>query len=94
MARKTNEETIKIEEMNVSHVREVKGKGRNASKTVFFTLTINGVSINNCRVVSGRNGDFIGLPQYKSGDEYYNVVWIRFSDEDQDAILQEVEAQL
>lgn len=59
---------------------------------VFFTLTINGVKIYNCRVATGKNGDFISFPQYKgSNGEYYNNVYVSLSDEDSKAILEDVQ---
>lgn len=92
MARKQNN-FIEVTEMNVDRVREVKGKGK--SKVIFFTLTLNGVSINNCKVVDGRNGEFVALPQYEGSDgNWYPIVWAKLSDEDQDKILEEVHAQL
>lgn len=92
MARVTRKENEvgKIESFEVQKVREV---GRN--KNIFFTLILNGVAINNCSVVHGRNGDFISLPQYKgSDDKYYNTVYFRFSEDDTEAILDEVSKQL
>lgn len=81
-----------IKDWNVSRARTVEGKN---GTVVFFTLEINGVSINNCRVAEGRNGDFISLPQYRGNDgKYYSHVYFRFSKEDEAAILAEVEEQI
>lgn len=77
-----------INEWEVSRVKEV-------GKTVMFSLTLNGVSINSCRVVEGKNGDFIALPSYKGSDgKYYSYVFFKFSPDDASAILAEVEKQL
>lgn len=81
-----------IKDLNVSRARTVEGKN---GTVVFFTLKINGVSINNCRVAEGKNGDFISLPQYHGNDgKYYSHVYFRFSKEDEAAILAEVEKQI
>ena len=81
-----------IDEWKVSRARTVEGKN---GTVVFFTLEINGVSINNCRVAEGKNGDFISLPQYCGNDgKYYSHVYFRFSKEDEAAILAEVEKQI
>lgn len=81
-----------IKDLNVSRARTVEGKN---GTVVFFTLEINGVSINNCRVAEGKNGDFISLPQYRGNDgKYYSHVYFRFSKEDEAAILAEVEKQI
>ena len=78
-----------VKEVNVSKARVVEGKN---GSVVFFTLELNGVTINNCRVAEGRNGDFISLPQYRGNDgKYYSHVFFRFSDDDSAAILAEVE---
>lgn len=93
MKKPTNEvQTGTIEDWKVTRARAVEGKN---GTVVFFTLEINGVSINNCRVAEGKNGDFISLPQYHGNDgKYYSHVYFRFSNEDETAILAEVEKQI
>lgn len=91
---KTNEGFIElpygaVTSFEVSNVRDINKIG------VMFTLCLNGVYINNCRVVEGKKGDFISFPSYKgSNDKYYNYVFFKFTDEDHAAILAEVEKQL
>lgn len=81
-----------VKDFEVTRVRCVDGKN---GQVIFFTLTLNGVSINNCRVAEGKNGDFISLPQYKGNDgKYYSHVYFRFSPEDEGAILKYVEEEL
>lgn len=78
-----------VESFEVSRVRQIN------SGAVFFTLKLNGVDINNCRVVEGKNGDFIAMPQYKgSNGAYYNVCYFRFSADDEKTIIAEVERAL
>lgn len=78
-----------VASFEVSKVREVSKMG------IMFTLELNGVSINNCRVVEGKNGDFISFPSYKgSNDKFYNYVYFKFTNDDLNAILSEVEKQL
>ena len=92
--KKQNEEkaTIKVVEYGVSHVRCVEGK---KGDIVFFTLLLNGVTINGCRVASGKNGDFISFPQTQGKDgNYYSVVYAPLSGEDSDAILEAVQEEL
>lgn len=82
---------IVVASHEVSRVRVVPVKGKD--DLVFFSLTLNGVSINNCRVVSGKNGDFISWPQYKgSNNQYYNVVFAKLHDEDVKMICDEIQA--
>ena len=88
---KTNEEVknIKVASFDVANVRVIGGKN---GDVVFFTLTLNEVTIYNCRVSTGRNGDFISWPQVKgTNDKYYNQVYARLSNEDQEAILNAVQ---
>lgn len=62
---------------------------------VTFDLEVNGIKIYGCRVAEGKNGDFISLPSRKGTDgKYYNHVYIPFSEEDQKAILETVEAAI
>lgn len=53
---------------------------------VLYDICIaNTVIINNCRLVSGKNGDFIATPARKAGDSYYPYAYI--SEAVQDAVL-------
>lgn len=65
---------------------------RNTDKGCFFTLILNGVTINNVKVATTKEGrDFIALPSYRGKDgRYYNTVYFRFGDGDTDRILDEV----
>ena len=84
-------EFCEVRSTEVKNVRVVDGRN---GDVVFFTLVLNGVTIYNCRVATGKNGDFISFPQYKSGDKYYNNVYVALSDEDSAAILEEVQKQI
>lgn len=53
---------------------------------VFYDIRIaNTVIIKDCRLVSGKNGDFVATPARKAGDNYYPYAYI--SEAVQDAIL-------
>ena len=53
---------------------------------VFYDICIaNTVIIKDCRLVSGKNGDFIATPARKAGDNYYPYTYI--SEAVQDAVL-------
>lgn len=53
---------------------------------VFYDICIaNTVIIKDCRLVSGKNGDFISTPARKAGDSYYPYAYI--SEAVQDAVL-------
>lgn len=52
----------------------------------FYDICIaNTVIIKDCRLVSGKNGDFIATPSRKAGDSYYPYAYI--SEAVQDAVL-------
>ena len=52
----------------------------------FYDICIcNTVIIKDCRLVSGKNGDFIATPARKAGDSYYPYAYI--SEAVQDAVL-------
>ena len=83
---------IKVTQAVVDSVRVVEINNRTQ---VFFSLTLNGVSINNCRVVEGKDGDFIGFPSRKGNDgKYYKHVYANISPEDSKKILDEVEKEV
>ena len=53
---------------------------------VFYDINIcNTVIIKDCRLVSGKNGDFIATPARKAGDNYYPYAYI--SEAVQNAVL-------
>ena len=53
---------------------------------VFYDICIaNTVIIKDCRLVSGKNGEFIATPSRKAGDNYYPYAYI--SEAAQEAIL-------
>lgn len=88
---KKNEErkTIEVRSVEVSRVRAT------TNGTVFFTLALNGVTIYDCRAMEGKNGDFVAFPSEKGKDgKYYSKVYAPLSDEDNAAIIAEVEKQL
>lgn len=62
---------------------------------VVFDVTINGVSIYNCRVVEGKNGDFISFPARKGSDgNYYSHAYIKLTEDDTKKIIGLVEKAL
>lgn len=62
---------------------------------VFFDVEINGVTIYGCKVVEGKNGDFISFPSHKGKDDkYYNHAYIKLSDEQTKEIISQVENML
>lgn len=82
-------ETINVRDVEVSRVRQTQ------NGTVFFTLKLNDVTIYDCRVVEGKNGDFVAFPSNKGSDgKYYSIVYAPLSEEDAKAIISEVEKQL
>lgn len=96
-AKKNTKETkerefIKLESYAVSNVRVVEGKN---GDLVFFTLTLNGVTIYNMRVATGKNGDFLSFPQTKgSNGTYYNNAYAPISDEDTKRILDDIQKEI
>ena len=62
---------------------------------VFFDVEINGVTIYGCKVVEGKNGDFISFPSHKGKDgKYYNHAYIKLTDEQAKYIISQVENML
>lgn len=63
--------------------------------TVYFDVVINGVTIYGCKVIEGKNGDFISFPSHKGKDDkYYNYCYIKLSDEQTADIVKQVEEML
>ena len=95
-AKKKAKKELKFAKVNsfaVSDARVITTK--NDNDLIFFTLTINEVKIYNCRVATGKNGDFISFPQYKGSDgTYYSNVYVCLSEEDTTKILAELQKEL
>lgn len=84
-----NNDYGKIESFDVQRVK-------NTNRGCYFTLVLNGVSINGCTIRETKDEvPFISLPQYKGRDgNWYNVVYFKFSPEDQKQIIDLVSAAL
>ena len=84
----------KKEASNVSIDAKVT-RANQVDDTVFFDVVINGVTIYGCKVIEGKNGDFISFPSHKGKDgKYYNHAWVKLSDDDTAAIVNQVEEML
>lgn len=77
-------------EVNAKVVRAIQVKD-----LVFFDVEINGVTIYGCKVVEGKNGDFISFPSHKGKDDkYYSHAYIKLTDEQTKEIISQVENML
>ena len=87
-----------MKKKEVNEVVNVEAKVTRANQvkdTVYFDVVINGVTIYGCKVVEGKNGDFISFPSHKGKDDkYYNHVYIKLSDEQTADIVKQVEEML
>lgn len=83
------EEPEKFAEMEVKNVRDT-------DYGVFFSITINGVDINGCRVGETKNEEyFVSLPSRKGNDDkYYSIVYYKFSEAETEWILNQVKEKL
>lgn len=70
-------------------------RANQVGETVYFDVVINGVTIYGCKVIEGKNGDFISFPSHKGKDDkYYNYAYVKLSDEDTSEIVKQVEEML
>ena len=90
-----NRRTTKTKDKTYNHEYTVKRAVQFNDSNVLFDLTIDDFTIYGCRVVEGKNGDFISLPSRKGKDgKYWGIVYKRFTDEETTAILDMVSAAL
>lgn len=62
---------------------------------ITFTLIVNEVSIYGCRIVEGKNGDFVSFPSRKGNDgKYYSHAYIKLSASDVDTIEELISKEL
>lgn len=84
----------KKEESKVVSIEVVRAKSFDNGGVVFDVL-INDVGIYNCRVVEGKNGDFISFPARKGADgNYYSHAYIKLDADDTKEIISQVEKKL
>lgn len=84
----------KKEEVNVQIDAKVT-RANQVENTVYFDVVINGVTIYGCKVIEGKNGDFVSFPSHKGKDgKYYNHAYIKLSVVDTAAIVKQVEEML
>ena len=84
--RKQPEENfVKVSSYNIRRAFEHE-KGR-----IFFDMELNGITIYGCMVVAYENKEFISFPSQKGKDgNYYNIVYARLSNSDQNKIIESV----
>lgn len=75
--------------INVTVVRFNHFKGKQTSKKVellgFATVNVNGVVITGIKFMEGKHGYFMSMPSEKSGEEYYNTVWLDLGSKEENA---------
>lgn len=85
---------LELRSVEVSNVKVVETKS--GATLIFLTLNLNGVTINNCRIATTKDGkDFVAFPQYKgSNGQYYSYVYAPLSEEDTAAICELVQKEI
>ena len=84
----------KKEESKVVSIEVIRAKAFDNGGVVFDVI-INDVGIYNCRVVEGKNGDFVSFPARKGADgNYYSHAYIKLSADDTKKIISQVEKKL
>ena len=82
-------EVLEVTDWGVLQARETK------EGFVFFNLKLNGIIIYGCKVIEGKDGDFISFPSYKGTDDrYYSHVYARLDEMLVQEIIAEIEKQL
>lgn len=76
-----------IEGMKVQNVRVL------SEDVLAFSLNGKGLGLYNLRVVDGKNGKFVSVPQTKGRDgKWYNQYALYLTDEDQAKLIEQAEA--
>lgn len=82
-------EVLEVTDWEVLQARETK------NSFVFFNLKLNGITIYGCKVIEGKDGDFISFPSYKGTDDrYYSHVYARLDEMLVQEIIAEIEKKL
>lgn len=76
-----------ITDMKVQNVRVL------SEDVLAFSLNGNGLGLYNLRVVNGKNGKFVSVPQTKGKDgKWHNQYALYLTDEDQATLIEQAEA--
>ena len=95
VTKNTEKQTTNFVKVTESEVKNVRAIDTKRGTMVLFTLVLNGITIYNCKVATGKNGDFISFPQYEDKNgKYWSHVYAPLSSEDSDAILTAVQEAL
>lgn len=84
--RETKEEQAR--EFTVKRAHEFK------NGNVSFDFDVDGISFYRATVVKGKNGEFVSFPQYESNGKYYSYYYMKLTDKEQDALIDQVYAVL
>lgn len=88
---KNKEKKIEDHEIKVTRAKALN------NGVTFFDAEVNGVTIYgmNYRILTRQSDGVefgkVGFPSKKSGDQYYNHVWVKFSDADIDEIDKQID---
>jgi len=89
------QDNTQIEYLEVTSVEVTRAHSFGEGKGCAFDMKLNGISLYNCRVVEGKQGDFISFPAYKGNDgKWYSHFWARLTDEDSKEIIAQIENML
>ena len=86
-------ETKKTESV-IKSVKVVRAKAFD-NGGVIFDVELNDITIYGCRVVEGKNGDFVSFPSRKANDgNYYSHAYVKLTADDTKEIISQVEKAL
>lgn len=90
--KKPNENAEVTKEIAVENARVLTYKD---TTTVLFNMIVNGVTIYGCKVVEGKNGDFVSFPQTKDKNgKYWNVAYVKLTEQETKEVLEMVEVMI
>ena len=93
---------LEVNNMEIKTKKQVKSaleikvtRAKQFDNACMFDMVVNGVTIYGCRVIEGKEGDFVSFPSHKGKDDkYYNHCYIKLSDEATKDIIHQVEELL
>lgn len=63
--------------------------------SVSFDMTVNNVTIYNCRIVEGKKGDFVSFPSHQGKDgKYYKYAYVELDELDVELIEKQINSML
>ena len=84
MAERTRTRETKERSFKVKRAHEF------SNGNISFDFECDGIAFYRSTVVKGKNGEFVSFPQYESNEKWYSYYYMKLTEKEQEALIDEV----